>query len=71
MNLKPRPNHLLYLEALRSMSVDQKLLKTCELSELGKAVLREGVRQRFPEATEEELHRVFLDRLARCHNWNY
>ncbi len=71
MTLKPRPNHRRYLQVLESMTASQRLLKAFELSELGKDLLREGVRKRFPGAPEEELHRLFLGRLARCHNRNY
>jgi len=71
MDPKPRPNHRLYLQVLQSMTVKQKLLKTFELSALGKELLREGLRKRFPAATKEELHQMFLERLAKCHNQNY
>src|SRR5262245_34097330 len=54
MDPKPRPNHRLYLEILRSMTPEQKLLKVFELSEFSKALFTEGLRQRFPNATEEE-----------------
>ncbi len=71
MNPKPRPNHRLYLEILRKMTPEQKLLKVFELSEFSKALFAAGLRKRFPEATQEEFHRIFLDRLAKCHNRNY
>jgi hypothetical protein len=71
MDPKPRPNHRLYLQVLQSMSAEEKLLKTFELSALGKELLREGLRKRFPDATKEELHHLFLERLAKCHNQNY
>ena len=68
---KPRPNHRRYLEVLRSMTPEQRLLKAFELSDMTKALLREGLRKRFPDASEQELHRLFLDRLEKCHNRNY
>ena len=71
MDPKPRPNHRLYLQVLKSMTAEQKALKTFELGELGKSLLRAGLRKRFPKATHDELHRLFLDRLERCHNQNY
>ena len=71
MDLKPRPNHRRYLQVLQSMTVEQRVLKTFELSALGKELMRDGPRKRFPEATEEELHRIFLDQLEKCHNRNY
>ncbi len=63
MDPKPRPNHRLYLQVLKSMTAEQKVLKTFELGELGKALLRTSLRTRFPKAAEAELHRLFLDRL--------
>jgi hypothetical protein len=71
MDPKPRPNHRRYLEMLRSMTPEQKLLKVFELSEFSKALFIEGLRQRFPDATEEEFRRILFDRLEKCHNRNY
>jgi hypothetical protein len=53
------------------MTPEQRLLKAFELSAMGKDLLRAALRQRFPDASEEELHRLFLDRLEKCHNRNY
>ena len=36
MDPKPRPNRRLYLHVLRSMTAEQKALKTFELGEMGK-----------------------------------
>ncbi len=71
MDPKPRPNHKLYIEILRRMTAEQKLQKVVELSEMGKSLFRAGLRKRFPDATEEELHRIYLERLEKCHNRNY
>ena len=71
MDLKPRPNHRLYLEILRSMTPEQKLLKVFDLSEFSKSLFIEGLRQRSPDATEEEFRRILFDRLEKCHNRNY
>ena len=53
------------------MTPEQRLLKTFELSEFSKALFNEGLRQRFPNATEEEFRRILFDRLENCHNRNY
>lgn len=68
MDPKPRPNHQLYLEALRRMTPEQRLLKVFELTELSRELFRAGLRQRFPEASEAELQRIYLERLEKCHN---
>ena len=71
MDPKPRPNHQLYLQVLRSMTPEQRLLKAFELSAFTKALFREGLRKRFPHLSEEEFHKLYLERLELCHNRNY
>jgi hypothetical protein len=71
MNPKPRPNHHQYLAVLRSMTEEQRLLKAFELSDFSKQLFKGGLRERFPEKSEEELHALFLKRLEKCHNRNY
>jgi len=68
MDPKPRPNHQLYLEALRRLTPEQRLLKAFELTELSRELFRAGLRQRFPEAGAPELQRIYLERLEKCHN---
>lgn len=68
MDIKPRPNHAIYIRTLRAMTPDQRLAKAFELSEMTRDLLRAGLRQRFPSASEEELTRIYLDRLDKCHN---
>jgi hypothetical protein len=65
MDPKPRPNHQLYLEALRRLTPEQRLLKALELTELSRELFRAGLRQRFPEAGEAELQRIYLERFSR------
>ena len=71
MDPKPRPNHKRYLEILRGMTAEQKLQIVFDLSETVDSLFREGLRKRFPDATEEELHRIYLKRLEKCYNRNY
>ncbi len=71
MNPKKRPNHRLYLQVLRSMTPEERLLKAFELSTLGKALFIEGLRKRFPDVSAEEFRKILLSRLAKCHNRNY
>jgi hypothetical protein len=68
---KPRPNHRRYLEVLRSMTPEQRLLRALELSEFTKALFLEGLRKRFPDKTAEEIRKIYLERLALCHNRNW
>lgn len=71
MNPKPQPNRRLYLEILRKMTPEQRLTKAMELSRLTKELFKTGLRLRFPDRSEEELHALFLRRLGKCHNRNY
>jgi len=71
MNLKKRPNHRQYIEVLRRMSPEQRLLKAFELSEFSKQLFIHGLRRRFPDLPEEEFRKLLLERLDKCHNRNY
>jgi hypothetical protein len=53
------------------MTPGQRLQTAFELSELSRSLFLEGLRKRFPDATKEELHQIFLKRLEKCHNRNY
>lgn len=71
MDIKPRPNHQLYLQILRRMTPEQRLAKAFELSAFAKELFLAGLRQRFPDASEAEIKRIYLERLQKCHNRNY
>ena len=71
MNGKPRPNHREYIKVLRRMTPEQRLLKAMELSEQSKRLFKQGLRNRFPDLSDEDFHQLFLERLAKCHNRNY
>lgn len=71
MDLKPRPNHKRYLQILQRMTPDQKLAKVFELSAFSKELFRQGLRERFPNATPEEFQTIWRERLEKCHNRNY
>jgi hypothetical protein len=69
--LKARPNHAVYLTALRAMSPQARLRKAFELSALSLALFRTGMARRFPDLSAVELERLVRERLDRCHNRNY
>ncbi len=71
VGLKPQPDHRVYLETLRRMSPQQRLSKTFELSDNVRRLFRQGLRQRFPDLSEEEFEQLYLKRLSLCHNRNY
>jgi len=70
MSLKPRPNHAVYLRALRAMSPQARLRKAFELSAFTRALFRAGLARRFPGLSRAELDRLVRNRLDRCHNRN-
>jgi len=71
MELKPQPNRQLYLQILRRMTPAQRLAKAFELSEHAKQLFLHGLRRRFPDADEQRIKAIYLERTARCHNQNY
>ena len=71
MNLKDRSNHRKYIQILRQMSPEERLLKAFELSEFGKQLFIHGLRKRFPDLPDEEFNKILLERLDKCHNRNY
>ncbi len=71
MNIKERPNHFLYIQVLRRMSPEARLMKAFELTAFSRELFLHGLRRRFPELAEGELHKIYLERLVRCHNRNY
>jgi DNA-binding PadR family transcriptional regulator len=68
---KPRPNDELYLSILRSLTPEQKLKKVFELNEMGRELLRAGLRQRNPGCTEDEIDKLVAETELKCHNRNY
>lgn len=71
MNIKKRPNHKIYIQVLRQMSPEKRLLKAFELSEFANQLFIQGLNTRYPNLPDEDLKRIFLERLDKCHNRNY
>ena len=71
MNPKKNPNHKIYIQTLRKMGPEKRLLKSFELSDFSKQLFIHGLRKQFPELSETEFHKLFLRRLAKCYNRNY
>ena len=70
-DIKERANHEVYIQALRRMSPEKRLIKAFELSEFVRDLFYHGLRKRFPDLPEEKLKELFLKRLEKCHNRNY
>lgn len=71
MNIKKHPNHKIYIQVLRRMSPEKRLLKAFELSEFANQLFIQGLRRRFPNLSGGEFKKMLLERLERCHNRNY
>lgn len=71
MNKKPRPNHRIYIQILRRLSPEQRLLKAFELSDFVGQLFIHGLHKRHSDASPSEFHTLLLKRLDKCHNRNY
>ena len=71
MNLKQRPNHRLYIEILRRMTPEKRLLKAFELSAFSNQLFIHGLKKKHPDNSAEEFTRILKERLDKCHNRNY
>jgi len=59
------------LTILRRLSPARRLETAFDLSDFSRELFLIGLRKRFPEKTEEEIHRIFLERIDKCQNVNY
>ncbi|MCP4261153.1 MAG: hypothetical protein GY774_27150 [Planctomycetes bacterium] len=62
MNIKKRPNHKIYLQVLRGMSPENRLLKAFELTEFANQLFIQGLHTRYPNLPDEKIKRIFLER---------
>ena len=65
MNLKKQPNHKKYIQVLRRMTPEERLLKAFELSEFSKQRFVHRLRKRFPHLDEKEIKKLLLKRLEK------
>ena len=63
--------HKAYLDALRRMTAEQRLLKALELTRLVRDLHLHGFRRRFPQHSEPQIREIFFGSLKRCWNRNY
>ena len=71
MKIKKRPNQNIYIQALRRMTPEKRLLKAFELSQFSKELFLHGLHKRFPDLSEDAIWKIYLDRIKKCHNRNY
>ena len=53
------------------MTPEERLRKALELGDWTRQLFKQGLRERFPEASEEELQAIFLERMKKCYNREY
>lgn len=53
------------------MSPENRLLKSFELTRFSRELFFHGLRKRFPDLSDNEIKKIYLDRLNKCHNRNY
>ena len=71
MKIKKRPNQNIYIQTLRRMTPEKRLLKAFELSQFSKELFLHGLHKRFPDLSEDVIRKIYLDRIKKCHNRNY
>ncbi|MCF6149043.1 MAG: hypothetical protein E3K37_10320 [Candidatus Kuenenia sp.] len=71
MDIKERKNHRMYIQVLRQMSPEKRLLKAFELSQFSKQLFIYGLRKRFPYLSDKDFQKELVKRLDKCHNRNY
>ena len=52
---------------VNSMSGPQRVAKAFELTEMTRQIMRDGIRQQHPGASESEIHALYVDRLLQYH----
>lgn len=71
MNPKQRPNHRLYIEILRKMTPEKRLLKAFELSSFSNQLFVHGLRKKYADISVVDFSQILKDRLEKCHNRSY
>ena len=53
------------------MTPAQRLAKAFELSNVAKELFLAGLHRRFPTKNEDDIKKIYIERIAKCHNRNY
>ena len=71
MDKKARPNHRIYIQTLRQLTPEARLVKSFELTQMTRDLFMRGLHRRFPKLPEAAIKKIYLERLDKCHNRNY
>jgi hypothetical protein len=69
--MKTYPNKQRYHQILKAMPPQDKLMKAFGLSDLANSAFRAGLKNRYPDLTDGELHKLYLEKRLECHNRTY
>jgi len=69
--MSSKKEHEAYLQALKNLGPEKRLLKAFELSELTKELFKQGLKKRYPSLSDEEFRKLYLKEIDKCHNLNY
>jgi len=61
MDIKPQPNHKQYIESLRAMTEEQRLLKAFEMTKIAQNKLGAELRQKFPKLPDADFQQLFTE----------
>ncbi|MBC8387133.1 MAG: hypothetical protein ISS13_01615 [Actinobacteria bacterium] len=64
-------SHREYIKIIRRLTPEEKLKKCFELNELTKKLFLTGLKNRFPNLSQEEIKKLYLKRINKCHNLDY
>jgi len=64
-------SHREYIKIIRRLTPEEKLKKCFELNELTKQLFLTGLKNRFPDLSQEEIKKIYLKRINKCHNLDY
>jgi len=64
-------SHREYIKIIRKLTPEKKLEKCFDLNEFTKTLFLTGLRNKFPNLSEEDIKKIYLKRITKCHNLNY
>ena len=64
-------SHREYIKIIRKLTPEERLKKCFELNELTKQLFLTGLKNRFPDLSQEEIKKLYLKRINKCHNLDY
>jgi hypothetical protein len=70
MNKKQKA-HAVYIQALKKIGPEKRLLKAFELSELTRRLFVVGLRKKYPALPESEFNKILYEKIDQCRNQNY